>query len=59
MNRQSCETAGPCWQVQTNQGMMFGFELEYHAGKRFGGKIHQRLLTKPVDQMSTPLRLEE
>ena len=56
---QVCVTAAPCWQVQTHEGIMIGFELEHQDGKRFGGQIHQRLLTKPVDQMSTPLRLEE
>lgn len=54
-----CVTAVPCWQVQTPDGVMIGFELENNEGKRFSGQGQQRLMTKPVDQMTTPLRLEE
>ena len=54
-----CLPATPCWQVQTSEGIMIGFELEHQDGKRFGRQVHQRLMTTPVDQMTAPLRLEE
>ncbi len=54
-----CLSATVSWQVQTSEGIMIGFELERQEGKRFGGQFHQRLMTKPVDQMTTPLRLEK
>ncbi len=53
-----CVAAVPCWQVQTDEGVMIGFELEESDGKRFGGQAMSRSLTQPLDPVSPPLRLE-
>jgi|GEM_PF-3083826 len=53
-----CVAAVPCWQVQTAEGVMIGFELQESEGMRFGGLGQPQSVSQPIDQMSIPLRLE-
>lgn len=50
-----CVSAVPCWQVETSDGVMIGFELPEGEGKRFGGHLHKPVPLKPNDPSgSTP-----
>ena len=46
-----CVQGIPCWQVQTGDGVMIGFELEENEGKRFGARAAGQRLSKPIDQV--------
>lgn len=43
-----CVSAVPCWQVESTDGVMIGFELPAGEGKRFGGHLQRPLAAKPV-----------
>ena len=54
-----CVAAVPCWQVQTSEGMMIGFELEKNEGSRFGANALQKQMQTPIEQMISTLSMEQ
>lgn len=49
-----CVSAVPCWQVDSTEGVMIGFELPAGEGKRFGGQRQLEIDLMPVAPLLIP-----
>ena len=54
---QICVAVTACWQVQARDGVMIGFEMKSHDGKRFGTQAVQRIPLRDVEPLGTSLML--
>jgi hypothetical protein len=57
VNDQVCVAATACWQVQSRDGVMIGFEMKSHDGKRFGTQVRERLSISEAESLMSSLIL--
>lgn len=57
VDTQICVAATACWQVQARDGVMIGFEMKSHDGKRFGARARECTPLTQVEPLASSLML--